>query len=270
MDQSSLPWVFIDVDGTLQMPRRPVSSANIAAMRMYLEKGGRISFATGKHPHSIEGLLADFPETGPHIVLNGGVIVAPDGSRQVALIDDHAAALEKFLRANRIEHVAYFLDALFSPPSLIGKKNLTLLASFNEPVPRITDDWPKTGMIKILSFVPASDEKLEQRFRAEAGAQGVKAVRTTDHFLEFIALGSGKETAMRTILEESKWPIVNTAAIGDSENDLGMLHASGRSFAVANATDAVRTAVDYVVASCDGDGVAEALNGLANGKFDRK
>ena len=73
--QNSLPWAFIDIDSTLQAPGEEVSRENRTAIENYLRSGGRISFATGKHPQAIVGLLRDFPAAGPHIVLNGGAIM---------------------------------------------------------------------------------------------------------------------------------------------------------------------------------------------------
>jgi Cof subfamily protein (haloacid dehalogenase superfamily) len=264
--KKSLPWVFIDIDSTLQVPGQSVSAGNREAIGHYLKKKGRISFATGKHPLAIHELLQNFPQAGPHIVLNGGAIVEPTGVRQLVSIDKQATALERFLRAHGIEHVGYFLKGLFCSPAWICNENLELLASFGEPQPRLTDDWPAEGMVKILAFVEDSDKETEVMFRKEANAQQVRAIRTADHFLEFISQDSGKEMAMRKILAEAKRPVAQTAAIGDSENDLGMLKLSGRSFAVGDATEKVRSAVDEVVRSCGEDGVAHVLQLLLEQK----
>ena len=48
-------------------------------------------------------------------------------------------------------------------------------------------------------------------------------------------------------------------AIGDSYNDIAMLKWAGIGVAVANAPQMVKAAADYVTASNDEDGVAEAL-----------
>jgi len=48
-------------------------------------------------------------------------------------------------------------------------------------------------------------------------------------------------------------------AIGDAPNDVPMLKWSGLGIAVANGWEDVRRAADFVVASNDDDGVAEAI-----------
>lgn len=51
-------------------------------------------------------------------------------------------------------------------------------------------------------------------------------------------------------------------AVGDSNNDIDLFHASGFSFAVANATDAVKKEADYVLQKSFGDGFAEMIDYL--------
>ena len=98
--------------------------------------------------------------------------------------------------------MAYFLEGLYARASLIGPENLALLASFGEPNPMVTEKWPQEGMVKILSFVDREKTKIEATFRKEAEGRGVRVIRTAEHFLEFIARDSGKEIAMRMILED--------------------------------------------------------------------
>lgn len=52
------------------------------------------------------------------------------------------------------------------------------------------------------------------------------------------------------------------AAIGDNENDIGLLKAAGVGIAVANARDDVKSAAQWVVASNTECGVAEATERL--------
>lgn len=51
-------------------------------------------------------------------------------------------------------------------------------------------------------------------------------------------------------------------AVGDSNNDIDLFHAAGLSFAVANATDAVKKEADYVLQKGHGDGFAEMIDYL--------
>jgi hydroxymethylpyrimidine pyrophosphatase-like HAD family hydrolase len=52
----------------------------------------------------------------------------------------------------------------------------------------------------------------------------------------------------------------NVMAVGDSFNDLSMLAFAGISVAMGNADPAIQEQVDYVVASSQQGGVAEAIS----------
>ena len=55
-------------------------------------------------------------------------------------------------------------------------------------------------------------------------------------------------------------------AIGDGENDIGMISYAGIGVAMGNASDEVKNAADYVTDTVDEDGLANALRhfGLIN------
>ena len=54
----------------------------------------------------------------------------------------------------------------------------------------------------------------------------------------------------------------DTAAFGDSENDISMLQAAGCGVAMGNAEDAVKAVADKVTLSNNSDGIAHALREL--------
>ena len=54
-------------------------------------------------------------------------------------------------------------------------------------------------------------------------------------------------------------PIENTIAIGNDKNDISMFEVAGLSVAVDNASDDIKSKVDYITLSNDEDGVAVFL-----------
>ena len=72
--------------------------------------------------------------------------------------------------------------------------------------------------------------------------------------------GINKATGLRTGLEMINVPASEIIAVGDAENDLAFLKASGFAVAVANALDSVKEAADFVTIAPSGDGVAEFIN----------
>jgi hydroxymethylpyrimidine pyrophosphatase-like HAD family hydrolase len=93
---------------------------------------------------------------------------------------------------------------------------------------------------------------------------GREAHATSSHpgWIELSAFGVTKALALVQVCERLGVPIDATAAVGDGLNDLSMLAAAGRGYAVANAHPDVLAAVDRVVPSNLDEGVATLIEEL--------
>ncbi len=81
-------------------------------------------------------------------------------------------------------------------------------------------------------------------------------------FFEIIPKGCSKASAMEHIAGILKLPVEETAAFGDSSNDVAMLKCAGRSIAMGNGTAEVKDIADYVTTTVENDGIRNALDWL--------
>lgn len=81
-------------------------------------------------------------------------------------------------------------------------------------------------------------------------------------FYELTPKGCSKASTMQFFAEKLGVPMEETAAIGDSSNDISMLAAAGHSIAMGNATAAVKELAEFVTTDVDGDGISNALKWL--------
>ncbi|MCM1026555.1 MAG: Cof-type HAD-IIB family hydrolase [Roseburia sp.] len=81
-------------------------------------------------------------------------------------------------------------------------------------------------------------------------------------YYEIMPKGYSKASAMKWIAERLSIPMSQTAAIGDSSNDLPMLACAGISIAMGNATEDVKETADFVTTSVENDGIRNALRWL--------
>lgn len=81
----------------------------------------------------------------------------------------------------------------------------------------------------------------------------------TDKYVEIFAKDVSKGNALLRLANHLGVSKENIICIGDSQNDLSMFQIAGMKFAVGNAIDEIKKEADYVVASNDEDGVAEAI-----------
>ena len=104
---------------------------------------------------------------------------------------------------------------------------------------------------------------------SEASRRELEAVmdptylRTTDsepHFMEFLAPGTSKASALREVGMRLGIPAYETAAIGDYLNDLEMVTYAGIGAAVGNAHPVLRENANVTVSTNEAGGVAEFVN----------
>ncbi|HXW75813.1 MAG TPA: HAD hydrolase family protein, partial [Candidatus Eremiobacteraceae bacterium] len=80
-------------------------------------------------------------------------------------------------------------------------------------------------------------------------------------YLEVTDPHADKGTALRWVAAQSRIDLRDTAAIGDSDNDVPMFASAGRSFAVSTGTPLAKARASSVVGP-QGVGVAEAIDAL--------
>ncbi len=258
-----LPWLFLDLDGTLIPPGEEISRRNVEAIRAYTRAGGRVSVATGRHPLAIRPLVRLLELDTPHLTGNGSVVSEKGDCRLLFGIAERAGDATRELLARKIPHIHYTVGGLYLQSPEVRESHVDLLVTiFHDYRPHRGAPRDPEGMFKILSFVEAEEESRDRGVRDLAAAVGLKAVRTSEHFLELVSPDCSKGAGLALLAEEAGWPIDRTVAVGDSENDLSMLRRAGRGVAVANAVAEVLEAAKQVVPSCADDGVAHLIDRL--------
>ena len=81
-------------------------------------------------------------------------------------------------------------------------------------------------------------------------------------FHELVPKGYSKATAIHYITDYLQIPMEDTVAIGDSNNDLPMLHCAHTSIAMGNSSEQVLETADYITTDVDKDGIWNALKWL--------
>ncbi len=79
------------------------------------------------------------------------------------------------------------------------------------------------------------------------------------YFCDIVPAGSNKGIGIEKMAAHFGIGIEETAAFGDGENDIEMLGHAGVSFAMANASDAVKNAADHIAGDVSGEGVIAGL-----------
>ena len=78
-------------------------------------------------------------------------------------------------------------------------------------------------------------------------------------FVDDTAKGNTKQHGIDEIIRHFGIRLEETMAFGDGGNDISMLRHAGIGVAMGNAKDDVKVIADYVTASVDDNGIADAL-----------
>lgn len=254
-----------DFDGTLVRADGTVSERNVRAIDRYRAAGGIFVVVTGRMPSAI---LPRLRELG----IGEGLVVAYQGAVVCDVATGKPVKSDGFSHEDALRAVRFFEGEgvhthVYSGDRFYSDRDDDLLARYEricgvkgEVVPDLSGLLERTKMpvVKVLAMVePSVRERLRERAEAALGKEFFVAC-SSSFLVEIMPRGQSKGDALDYLARRFGIPGERVAAIGDHGNDLPMLLRAGGKFAVGNAEPELK-ACARVVASCEEDGVAEAL-----------
>lgn len=114
------------------------------------------------------------------------------------------------------------------------------------------------GVHKLL-YMGNPEEIQGARLWLKENMPEVNAACSSPNYLEVMKEGVGKALGMKAVCNYLGFECSQAVAFGDGYNDLDMLCAAGRGYAMGNAPEGVRKAAPFQTAANDADGIALAL-----------
>lgn len=218
------PPLALDIDGTLTRPDGGIDPRTFDAIRDW---PADVVVATGKSfPYPVA--LCQFVGIEERVIAeNGGVVCTRD---EVSVEGDREAA-----RAVAEEFVALGHDLGWGDADLINR-------------------WRETE-IAVRRTAPL--DPLE-----ELAADHGLTVVDTGYAYHVKSPDVSKGAGLEVICDLLGHDPADFVAVGDSENDVSTFATVGRSFAVANADEAARTAADEITAGAHAEGFLEAIDAV--------
>ncbi len=260
-----------DLDGTLYKNDKTVSQENRDVIEYFKREGGYFTFITGRMPnYSLEAYQAASPNV-PFGCANGGAIYDKKAEKYVWTlpIDDRVKELVKCIDEDLAGvgiQVCTFEDTFFSKDNdanvrfrkITGLPNLVRdYKDINEPI------------LKIIFATLYANEmlELERMLRSHALAENFEFVRSERTLFEILPRGADKGLALTKLAQYLGVDIKKTVAVGDYNNDIGMLKSAGLGIAVANASPAALEAADLVTVSNEEHAIAKVIYDIDSGEI---
>ena len=222
------------------MPER-----NLAAIRRFMEEGGRFGVATGRVMAAFQQYVPIVPTNVPAVVNNGGGIYDYETGEYVEALflgESSRAHIAAVMEANRAVSVE-----LFHPGTLLqvynenrwNEQHSKLTGMGYEVVSDLSPESVEMPLSKALFLGEEEDLKKAAAFIEQQSWRGeYELIFSNDHLLELTVKGANKGDTARRLQKRLGCRMLVCA--GDHMNDLAMLTKADRAFCPSNAVEEVK------------------------------
>lgn len=255
----------IDLDGTLLSSNHQVSEENISAIQKAMEMGLSVVLVSARPPFGMRMVLDNIDLDGPIIAYNGAYVT--DIRSGEVYIDqpiskaDTLSAIEVIRKYNL--YVGYYAGMEWYVEKVCEEMHWERLALKRYPhVTDVTD--PSVAEAHKMIVIDLKDmERLSNAYEHLTEILPHLNIHYSGpHSFEVTHQKASKGHALEYLGQKMKISSDQMVAIGDNYNDLEMFSFTGTSVAMGNAPEAVRAAADWIVASNDHHGVAQAIDSI--------
>ena len=260
--------LFLDIDDTLLNRAKEITPGVKDAISRAVKAGHKVVITTGR-PYSaslryIDALGLDEP--GCYAVCDNGGQIRNTYTHEILVnrplpIEDASHIIRKAREAGIHIHT-YGSECVLSPADSDELKYYISRTHMDYHVLPDLEDALTEPPLKVVAIDLRTREKMDalRSSLAEWMEGRVDSFYSSNELLEFVKKGISKGGAVHELAALLDVPMSNTIAAGDSENDLSMIVEAAVGCSMANGTEAVKAAADYITErDCDHDGVAEII-----------
>ena len=266
--------IALDLDGTLLNDRHEITPRTRKALVRAQENGIHIVLCTGRPylamKHIVEDLGLDQGENYI-ITFNGGLIQKADTGAVIA---------QQTLSKEDITLWYQWTERLSLPLNVIDEREVIepLLYPENHPsqyldyaaetLPRSTQDFHQFSADKtfIKAVIVTEQEYLDAQLQQLPSDLWEKysLFKSRPNLFEVLPKGVNKGQAIQTLATLLSVSCQDVMAVGDQENDESMIEIAGIGVAMGNATEQLKAKAQYITATNNEDGVAQAIEYYMN------
>ena len=249
--------------------KKEITPLTAKAIRTALDQGYEVLFSTGRHIVEVQEQLALFPEMRYVICCSGGVVKdlrSGTDLNHVTLDYDLARKVVEATKEMDVNIVYFIGDELYADVKVRGRMDhyncqcfhnlYESCATWMEEPASMMEKMPD-GIRKINLFFHDHEEYL--RMGEILDTMGINHPSGIPNNYEISPAGVSKAVGIQVLCDHLGLSMGQAIACGDEGNDREMILAAGLGVAMGNASEPIKAIADVVVADCDHDGVAEAI-----------
>ncbi len=254
-----------DIDGTLVTGAKLVTPRALQAVGDLREAGIRLALVSSRPARGMDMFLQPLGIDTPRAGLNGGEILAPDGTllAQIALDADVARRVVEALDEHGVEAWVFAGGQwlLRNGQGAYVEKERRAVRIEPVVVKDFEGHYDKIGKIMGSTTDFHLLERVEINLQTMLG-DAVNAHRSQHYYLDVTHPDANKGNAALRLAKLLGVPAHEMACIGDMGNDIAMLDVAGLAIAMGNGTDEVKQAAHFVTETNEQEGWALAVEQL--------
>lgn len=243
-------WIT-DLDGTLLDQNKAISDENKRAIEQFVRMGGKFAVATGRSPASARQWLEQLPINYPCIFYNGSMVKDLQEDRVLSCT---CLEREKFLPLIQwvLANSPRTVTEIFTPEGLYVVSDPQVKDPYleQEKDPYFQAELADIAGQDWIKILLCDEHQSLERVRTKMEEMSLNCVGDSfysqDFFFEITPRSCTKGTALGFIRRHCSMQGIRIIAVGDYENDIGMLKEADFGVAMGNGQETVRAAADYV------------------------
>ncbi len=251
-----------DLDGTLLKNDKSISKENLEAIEYFKANGGKFTFITGRLPVGAKRIYNLVKPNAPIGCINGGGIFDWENEKLLwhKALSDEALFLAEYVDKNMptmgIELNAF--DKIYFCKKNAAVEQHRKNENFEDIICHYTEVNEPVSKI-LFADRPEEVDKLVELLSKYAESEKYYFIRSDPKYYEVLPKGSSKGDLVIRIAQMLGVDIENTIAVGDNDNDVSMLKAAGKGYAVKNASDNAKAAADFITVSNEESAIATII-----------
>lgn len=264
--------ICTDLDGTLYKNDKTVSRENREAIDYFKREGGYFTFITGRMPYYAQDAYNAVQPNVPFGCVNGGGLYDGEENRYVWKqeiskdVRELVRCIDEELPQVGIQ-VCCFDKTYFSKENDV-MENFRRSTHVPNNIRHYQDIDEPVGKILFGSSKEEEIFAIEKILKAHPLADSFSFVRSEKTLFEILPKGVDKGLPLGKLVKHMNIDERKTFAIGDYDNDIGMLKTAAFGIAVANASKAALDAADHITVSNEENAIAQVIRDIENGKYE--
>lgn len=260
--------ISLDMDNTTLNKEHKISKRTKSTLHKAHEKGVKIIINTGRTYQEVEAYIdqLDFVD---YIVTSNGSVLFDKTLNEFHKINELDKSYVEACHEICSEHKDKLMllvageSLCYSDAIYINSESKDMFEGFvgikinmkDSLLDNLNDSYiAKAVVIGEPSLLELVKREMEFRFKGE-----LELKYSLDCALEVMSPQMDKSEGVKWVMDKFEINQKETIAIGDGENDIGMIRHAALGIAMENACDSLKKAADYITLSNSEDGVAHAV-----------